>query len=153
MRETIKEKAAERAEDSLGLSVEEVNFITRELEDEMNKQIASLHSEYERPTGSCYTQQEHAEAIAKAKGQENNTLAEDVPELVGLEQGIQTNGRAPTGMEAATENLQQVNDDAGQGQEELPDKEAVNVDQGADDGAMDLDADQDAQGGASAEGE
>ena len=86
-------------------------------------------------------------------GQENNTLAEDVPGLVGLEQGIQTNGRAPTGMEAATENLQQVNDDAGQGQEELPDKEAVNVDQGADDGAMDLDADQDAQGGASAEGE
>ena len=91
--------------------------------------------------------------IAKTKGQENNTLAGDVPELVGLQQGIQTNGRAPTGMEAATENLQQVNDDAGQGQEELPDKEAVNVDQGADDGAMDLDADQDAQGGASAEGE
>ena len=56
-------------------------------------------------------------------------------------------------MEAATENLQQVNDDAGQGQEELPDKEAANVDQGADDGAMDVDADQDAQGGASAEGE
>ena len=97
--------------------------------------------------------QQQRAIIAKAKGQENNTLAEDVPELVGLEQGIQTNGRAPTGMEAATENLQQVNDDAGQGQEELPDKEAVNVDQGADDGAMDLDADQDAQGGASAEGE
>ena len=88
-----------------------------------------------------------------AKGQENNTLLTDVPELVGLQHGMETDGRAPPGMEAATENLQQVNDDAGQGQEELPDKEAVNVDQGADDGAMDLDADQDAQGGASAEGE
>ena len=105
------------------------------------------------PAWECKEAQQQRAIIAKAKGQENNTLAEDVPELVGLEQGIQTNGRAPTGMEAATENLQQVNDDAGQGQEELPDKEAANVDQGADDGAMDVDADQDAQGGASAEGE
>ena len=67
MRETIKEKAAERAEDSLGLCVEEVAFITRELEEEMRKQIASLHAEYERLAGSCYMQQEHAEAYAKGE--------------------------------------------------------------------------------------
>ena len=67
-----------------------------------------------------------------------------------------TNGRAPPGMGAATENLQQVNDDAGQGQEQLPDREAANVDQDAEEGAMDEGAapmDQDARGGAPAEGE
>ena len=87
------------------------------------------------PAWECKEAESQRAIIAVGKGQEIDALAEVIAEQVGLPYyGISQGVRAPPGMAVATQNLQQVEDD-GQGQEQLPSRGVVAVEQDAQEGA------------------